>query len=125
MGEHSYYTWAERNFPESWAKEVIASYPLTNNTPFWAASGALTDYIFKCPTQRASRYLTTTSGPSVFEYNFIVDPVGSALRPAAWGYHGDPCTAGRQGVGILFDVMFFLNFPRGLATDYEKAIAAQ
>jgi carboxylesterase type B len=128
MGENAYMKWTQENFPEPWATKLHGTYTLDKYKPFWAAATALTDYAFKCPTQRAARFLTRPSGPEVFEYNFIVDPVGANVRPSDYSYGyastGTPCTAGRQGVAIGFDVMFFLMSPGYLATEYEKNTAS-
>lgn len=126
LGENRFVRWAKGNFPEQWSAAVLSTYPLDHHTPFWAASSALTDYIFKCPTQRAARVLSQASAPAVFEYNFVIDPVGVKVRPTDnYGYRGTPCSPGSQGVAVGFDVLFFLNGgeTKSLATQYEKDTA--
>lgn len=118
----------EENFPEPWDSKLLQAYPLHEYKPFWAAASALTDYVFKCPTQHAASLLGNRTGLQVFEYNFILDPVGPRVRPqhtyGGWTYKGDPCGAGRQGVAIGFDVMFFLKSMSIASTQYEKDTAA-
>jgi hypothetical protein len=125
MSERAYRKWTQRNFPDPWATELLSTYPVRKFKPFWATADALTDYVFKCPTGRASRFLSQKSGPAIFEYNFAVNPVGQ-VRPAdQYGYKGTPCATGSQGVAIGYAVLFFFRVQRSLATEYENTVASE
>lgn len=130
LSEKGYHKWLLDNFPPQLVSDLLSTYSVNHSKPFWAAAEALTDYVFKCPTSRAARYLTRTSGgPQIFEYNFELDPVGPTPRPTQYGYKGpikgSPCSPGSQGVAINYDAMFFMSAPRFLATGYEKDTSSQ
>ena len=120
LEEQPYYHWVARNFPDIRDK-LLQQYSLDKYKPFWAASKALTDFIFKCPTHAAAEIL---AGPKVnvpvYLYNFDVTPVGSGFWYEA---DGTPCAAGTQGVNLGSEVGFFLNHRKELATDYEMKLA--
>jgi carboxylesterase type B len=127
MRERQYMKWVDDNFPKPWSEQLLKIYSVDRDKPFWAAAKALTDYVFKCPTDRAAQFLTQPGGSAnVFVYNFDVNPVGPYARPEdAYGGNGDPCEAGSQGVALGSDLAFFLNEHHSLSTQYEKDLSSE